>query len=104
MIGKEALFVISGLKRYKDDEEKLEKLIKTHVSRLLKMDMIAVLVELERQDEVTLALKVFLWALVLFFFFLPMCNVFFFGNQPPCVMFHDLSTYFFVYVGPGVPR
>ncbi|XP_058226007.1 protein THYLAKOID ASSEMBLY 8-like, chloroplastic [Rhododendron vialii] len=59
MIGKEALFAISGLKRYKDDEEKLEKFIKTHVSRLLKMDMIAVLVELERQDEVTLALKIF---------------------------------------------
>lgn len=59
MIGKEALFVISGLKRYKDDEAKLENFIKTRVSRLLKMDMIAVLVELERQDEVTLALKIF---------------------------------------------
>ncbi|XAR54383.1 hypothetical protein NMG60_11029484 [Bertholletia excelsa] len=57
MIGKEALFVIAGLKRFKDDEEKLAKFIKTHVSRLLKMDMIAVLNELERQEEVTLALK-----------------------------------------------
>ncbi|CAL9201919.1 unnamed protein product [Musa hybrid cultivar] len=59
MIGKEALFVILGLKRFKDDEEKLGKFIKTHVLRLLKMDKIAVLVELERQEEVHLALKMF---------------------------------------------
>lgn len=58
MIGKEALFVILGLKRFKDDEEKLGKFIKTHVLRLLKMDKIAVLVELERQEEIDLALKV----------------------------------------------
>ncbi|GMH12098.1 hypothetical protein Nepgr_013939 [Nepenthes gracilis] len=59
LIGKEALFVILGLKRFKDDEEKLDKFIKNHVLRLLKMDMIAVLTELERQEEVYLALKVF---------------------------------------------
>lgn len=59
MIGKEALFVISGLKRFKDDEEKLNKFVKSHVKRLLKMDMIAVLTELERQEEVEMALKVF---------------------------------------------
>ncbi|KAK4356815.1 hypothetical protein RND71_022425 [Anisodus tanguticus] len=52
MIGKEALFVILGLKRFKDDEEKLDKFVITHVLRLLKMDMIAVLNELERQEEV----------------------------------------------------
>ncbi|KAI6686881.1 hypothetical protein NL676_032794 [Syzygium grande] len=59
LIGKEALFAISGLKRFKDDGEKLEKFIKTHVSRLLKLDMIAVLSELERQEEVSLAVKMF---------------------------------------------
>ncbi|EEF45155.1 protein THYLAKOID ASSEMBLY 8-like, chloroplastic [Ricinus communis] len=59
LIGKEALFVILGLKRFKDEEEKLDKFIKTHVLRLLKMDMIAVLTELERQEEVSLATKVF---------------------------------------------
>ncbi|KAK9940639.1 hypothetical protein M0R45_017289 [Rubus argutus] len=59
LIGKEALYVISGLKRFKDDEEKLEKFMKSHVLRLLKLDMIAVLTELERQEEVTLAIKVF---------------------------------------------
>lgn len=50
--------MISGLKRFKDDEEKLEKFIKSHVLRLLKLDMIAVLTELERQEEVNLAIKV----------------------------------------------
>ncbi|KAK1589420.1 hypothetical protein Q3G72_033863 [Acer saccharum] len=59
LIGKEALFVILGLKRFKDDEEKLQKFIKTHVLRLLKMDLVAVLVELERQEETLLAVKVF---------------------------------------------
>ncbi|XP_015086418.1 protein THYLAKOID ASSEMBLY 8-like, chloroplastic [Solanum pennellii] len=59
LIGKEALFVILGLRRFKDDEEKLDKFVKTHVLRLLKMDMIAVLNELERQEEVSLAVKVF---------------------------------------------
>ena len=62
MIGKEALFVVMGLKRLKDDEEKIDKFVKTHVSRLLKMDMIAVLLEFERQEEVNLALKVFLYS------------------------------------------
>ncbi|XP_022755833.1 pentatricopeptide repeat-containing protein At3g46870-like [Durio zibethinus] len=59
LIGKEALFVISGLKRFKDDEDKVQKFIKTHVLRLLKMDLIAVLSELERQGETSLAVKVF---------------------------------------------
>ncbi|CAN1282557.1 Protein THYLAKOID ASSEMBLY 8-like, chloroplastic [Linum perenne] len=59
LIGKEALFVIMGLKRFKDEEEKLDKFIKTHVNRLLKLDMVAVVCELERQDEVSLAVKIF---------------------------------------------
>jgi hypothetical protein len=63
LIGKEALFVILGLKRFKDDEEKLEKFIKSHVLRLLKMEMIAVLGELERQEEVSLAVKVLIISL-----------------------------------------
>ncbi|KAL8096336.1 hypothetical protein AgCh_037338 [Apium graveolens] len=59
LIGKEAIFVILGLKRFKDDDEKLGKFIKSHVLRLLKMDMVAVLNELERQEEVSLAVKMF---------------------------------------------
>ncbi|XP_022896338.1 protein THYLAKOID ASSEMBLY 8-like, chloroplastic [Olea europaea var. sylvestris] len=58
LIGKEARFVILGLKRFKDDSEKLPIFIKTHVARLLKLDMIAVLSELERQQEVSLAVEV----------------------------------------------
>lgn len=58
LIGKEAVFVILGIKRFKDDDEKLNKFVKSHVKRLLKTDMIAVLAELERQGEVELALKV----------------------------------------------
>lgn len=57
-VGKEALFAIQGLKRFKEDEEKLHKFMKNHVSRLLKLDMISVLGELERQEEVALAVKV----------------------------------------------
>lgn len=63
LIGKEALFVIQGLKRFKDDNEKIDKFIKTHVVRLLKMDMVAVLTELERQEEVSLAVKVISFSL-----------------------------------------
>ncbi|KAK4491929.1 hypothetical protein RD792_002711 [Penstemon davidsonii] len=59
LLGKEALFVIMGLKRFKNDNEKLDKFIKTHALRLLKLDMVAVLNELERQEEVSLAVKMF---------------------------------------------
>jgi hypothetical protein len=58
MIGKEAVFVIMGLKRFKGDEEKMQSFVKKHVMRLLKSDKIAVLNELERQQEVDLSLKV----------------------------------------------
>ncbi|KAK4777681.1 hypothetical protein SAY87_017868 [Trapa incisa] len=59
LIGKEALFVVQGLKRFKEDGEKLDRFIHTHVSRLLKLDMVAVLGELQRQGEVSLAIKIF---------------------------------------------
>lgn len=68
VIGKEALFVILGMKRFKDDNDKVDKFIKTHVLRLLKLDMVAVLTELERQGEVSLAVKVvFSFGCALFF-------------------------------------
>lgn len=62
MIGKEALLVIMGLKRFKGDEEKMQGFVKKHVIRLLKSDKIAVLNELERQQEVDLALKVVIFS------------------------------------------
>ncbi|PKU80530.1 protein THYLAKOID ASSEMBLY 8-like, chloroplastic [Dendrobium catenatum] len=59
LLGKEALFVIQGMKRFKDNDEKLARFIKSHVLRLLKLEKITVLNELERQQEVGLALKMF---------------------------------------------
>ncbi|CAO1941681.1 unnamed protein product [Urochloa humidicola] len=59
LIGKEALFAIQGLKRFKGDEEKLADFARRHVARLLKADKLAVLGELERQEEVDLAVKMF---------------------------------------------
>lgn len=70
LLGKEALFVIQGMKRFKDDDEKLAKFIKSHVLRLLKLEKITVLNELERQEEVGLALKVCFFALHMLFYFL----------------------------------
>ena len=91
LIGKEALFVILGLKRFKDDEENLRKFIKSHVLRLLKMDMVAVLTELERQEEVSLAVEVlFLHLNFLFMLFAPLgfsrnFFFFFFSKRGPWV-------------------
>ncbi|KAL5197270.1 hypothetical protein ABZP36_000782 [Zizania latifolia] len=59
LIGKEALFAIQGLKRFKGDDERLGEFLKRHVARLLKADKLAVLGELERQEEVDLAVKMF---------------------------------------------
>jgi hypothetical protein len=58
LIGKEALFAIQGMKRFKGDEEKLKAFVKRSVARLLKADKLAVLGELERQEEVDLSVKV----------------------------------------------
>lgn len=58
LIGKESLFAIQGLKRFKGDEEKLADFVRRYVARLLKADKLAVLGELERQEEVDLAVKV----------------------------------------------
>lgn len=90
MIGKEALFVILGLKRFKDDEENLEKFVRTHVRRLLKMDMVAVLVELERQQEVLLALRVRPFVL----FFVSLLN----SNFYVMVRYLELKDYYSVVV------
>lgn len=88
LIGKEALFVILGLKRFKDDEDQVLKFIKTHVLRLLKMDLIAVLSELERQGETSLGIKVLLafslpltlFNFLLFGFFLNLLHSSFFSE------------------------
>jgi hypothetical protein len=53
-----------GIKRFKRDEEKLADFIKRHVSQLLKADKLTVLVKLERQEEVDLAVKVRAFAIL----------------------------------------
>lgn len=58
-IGKEALYVLGDVKRFKNDGVRLGNLMQTKVARLLKTDLLAVLRELQRQNEVDLALRVF---------------------------------------------
>ncbi|MCO5553650.1 hypothetical protein L7F22_007175 [Adiantum nelumboides] len=53
---KEALLVVRELKRAKKDPWKLHVLLRTKVDRLLKLDLIATLNELQRLEEVDLAL------------------------------------------------
>eukprot|EP00250_Pteridium_aquilinum_P000807 c10977_g1_i1 orf=20-817(-) len=56
---KEALLVVRELKRAKGDPWKLHDLLCTKVARLLKLDLIATLNELQRLEEVDLALMIF---------------------------------------------
>ncbi|KAH7284845.1 hypothetical protein KP509_34G073400 [Ceratopteris richardii] len=58
-IGKEALHAIGEVKRVKDDKIQLGNALHTKVARLLKADILAVLQELQRQQEVDLSLKIF---------------------------------------------
>ncbi|KAJ4967281.1 hypothetical protein NE237_019130 [Protea cynaroides] len=55
----EAIQTVQALKRAKKDTNSLEREIQSKVRRLLKWDLIAVLRELQRQNEPLLALKVF---------------------------------------------
>lgn len=55
----EAIQTVQALKRVKDDDASLHRVFATNFSRLLRLDMIAVLKELIRQNQCSLALKVF---------------------------------------------
>lgn len=57
-MGKEGLFVVHQLKRLQSNRVRLERFMRTHVSRLLRTDLLAVLVEFQRQDHVFLSMKV----------------------------------------------
>ncbi|KAI4373433.1 hypothetical protein MLD38_011559 [Melastoma candidum] len=46
------------MKRFRDDDGRLEKFVKSHDTRLMKLDMIAVLSEFERQEELYLCCEV----------------------------------------------
>lgn len=57
-MGKEGLIVAKELKRLHTDQVRLDRFIKSHVSRLLKSDLVSVLAEFQRQDQVFLCMKV----------------------------------------------
>lgn len=57
-IGKEGLIVAKELKRLQSHPVRLDNFIRSHVSRLLKSDLVSVLAELQRQDQVFLCMKV----------------------------------------------
>ncbi|XP_020574443.1 pentatricopeptide repeat-containing protein At1g62350 [Phalaenopsis equestris] len=57
-MGKEGLFVIHQLKRL-GSGPRLDQFMRTHVSRLLRTDLLAVLAELQRQDNIPLSMKIY---------------------------------------------
>lgn len=57
-MGKEGLIVAKELKRLRSNSVRLDRFIRSHVSRLLKSDLFAVLAEFQRQDQVFLCMKV----------------------------------------------
>ncbi|KAH6759044.1 Pentatricopeptide repeat superfamily protein [Perilla frutescens var. frutescens] len=58
-MGKEGLMVAKELKRLHCHPVRFERFMKAHVSRLLKSDLVAVLVEFQRQNLVSLSIKLY---------------------------------------------
>ncbi|KAJ6385404.1 hypothetical protein OIU77_028561 [Salix suchowensis] len=56
-MAKEGLIAAKELKRLQSNPVRLDRFIKSNVSRLLKSDLVAVLAELQRQDQVFLCMK-----------------------------------------------
>lgn len=69
-MGKEGLIVAKELKRLRSHPLRLDRFIHSHVSRLLKSDLLAVLAEFQRQDLVFLSMKVYFLSLLLLFFWI----------------------------------
>ncbi|XP_058748912.1 protein THYLAKOID ASSEMBLY 8-like, chloroplastic [Vicia villosa] len=59
VISKESVSVIHALKLAKNSDEKLNQVLKSKLLRLLKADVLDVLAELQRQNQLHLSLKVF---------------------------------------------
>nr|ACN40805.1 unknown [Picea sitchensis] len=59
ILSTEAIQAVQALRRAKGDPQRLEKAFATKIPRLLKKDLLAVLQELQRQDQCDLALQVF---------------------------------------------
>ncbi|KAA8544612.1 hypothetical protein F0562_022617 [Nyssa sinensis] len=58
-MGKEGLIVAKELKRLQGNPIRFDRYMKSHVSRLLKSDLVAVLAEFQRQDLVFLSMKLY---------------------------------------------
>ncbi|KAM0997120.1 hypothetical protein TB1_006440 [Malus domestica] len=58
-MGKEGLMVAKELKRLRSQPLRLDHFIRSHVSRLLKSDLLTVLAEFQRQDQVFLSIKIY---------------------------------------------
>ncbi|KAL6199715.1 hypothetical protein ACLB2K_029498 [Fragaria x ananassa] len=58
-MGKEGLIVAKELKRICSHPFRLDRFIRSHVSRLLKSDLLAVLAEFQRQDQVFLCMNIY---------------------------------------------
>ncbi|XP_059430235.1 pentatricopeptide repeat-containing protein At1g62350-like [Corylus avellana] len=58
-MGKEGLIVAKELKRLQSHPVRLDRFIRSHVSRLLKSDLVAVLAEFQRQEQVFLCMKLY---------------------------------------------
>lgn len=57
-MSKEGLIAAKELKRLQTKLVRLDRFISSHVSRLLKSDLVSVLAEFQRQDQVFLCMKV----------------------------------------------
>lgn len=58
-MSKESLMVAKELKRLQSHPVRFDRFIKSHVSRLLKSDLVSVLAEFQRQDQVFLCMKLY---------------------------------------------
>lgn len=56
---KEGLIAAKELKRFRSNPLRLDRFIKSNVSRLLKSDLLSVLAEFQRQDQVFLCMKLY---------------------------------------------
>lgn len=58
-LGKEGLIIAKELKRLQSSPARLDRFMKSHVSRLLKSDLVSVLAEFQRQGLVFLSMKLY---------------------------------------------
>ncbi|XP_022730106.1 pentatricopeptide repeat-containing protein At1g62350-like [Durio zibethinus] len=56
---KEGLIAAKELKRLQSNHIRLDRFIRSHISRLLKSDLLSVLAEFQRQDQVFLSMKLY---------------------------------------------